>query len=100
MRVGEVIGRVTLSQIHPLVRGATWLLAVPLTLDGIRGETTGRGEALVVFDELGAGLGATIAISEGTEAAAPFSPQLKPVDAYNSAILDQIELEPVPQTGG
>ena len=94
MRVGEVIGRVTLSQCHPSVRGGTWLLAVPLTLDGLRDNATaGRGEALVVYDELGAGQGARIAISEGTEAAAPFHPEIKPIDAYNAAILDHLELD-------
>ena len=92
MRIGEVIGRVTMSQMHPLARSGTWLVVVPLTTAGIRGDVKGRGEPLVVFDELGAGTGAMIAISEGTEAAAPFYPKQKPVDAYNAAILDNVEL--------
>ena len=91
VRIGEVIARVTLSQMHPLARSGTWLVVVPLTTAGIQGDRKGRGEPLVVFDELGAGTGAMIAISEGTEAAAPFYPQQKPVDAYNAAILDSIE---------
>ena len=45
-------------------------------------------EEIVVFDELGAGLGSRIAISEGREAAMPFHPEVKPIDAYNAAILD------------
>ena len=93
MRVADVIGRVTLSKGHASVRGGTWLLAVPLTLEGIEGIEAGRGEAIVVYDELGAGSGATIAVSEGTEAAAPFYPNVKPIDAYNAAILDQLEVE-------
>ena len=92
MRIGEVIGRVTMSQMHPLARSGTWLVVVPLTTSGIGGDQKGRGEALVVFDALGAGMGAMIAISEGTEAAAPFWPKQKPIDAYNAAILDSIEL--------
>lgn len=92
MRLGEVIGRVTLSQAHPQARSGTWLVVVPLTTEGLRGESRGRGEPLVVFDELGAGTGAMIAISEGTEAAAPFWPKQKPIDAYNAAILDSIEI--------
>lgn len=92
MRVAEVIGKVTLSKGHESVRGATWLLAVPLTLEGIRGKAAGRGEAFVVFDELGAGAGAMIGVSEGAEAAAPFYPQEKPIDAYNAAILDNLEV--------
>ena len=47
---------------------------------------------MVVYDELGAGIGSLIAISEGREAAQPFRPELKPVDAYNAAILDSIDL--------
>jgi len=53
-----------------------------------------RGEELVAFDELGAGVGATIALSEGGEAAQPFYPHDKPIDAYNAAILDSIRLMP------
>jgi ethanolamine utilization protein EutN len=93
MRIAEVIGKVTLSQCHPSLRGARWLLAVPLTADGLRGDESGRGEAFVVFDERGASAGAQIAVSEGAEAAAPFHPQEKPIDAYNAAILDYVSFE-------
>ena len=47
-----------------------------------------------MLDELGAGIGSRIAISEGREAAMPFHPEIKPVDAYNAAILDRLEYEP------
>ena len=56
-------------------------------------DEAGRGEPIVVFDELGAGEGSRIAVSEGTEAAAPFYPVVKPIDAYNAAILDALEFE-------
>jgi len=92
MRLGEVIGKLTLSRAHPSLRGATWLVTVPFSLEGLRGADSGRGEAFVVFDEWGAGAGAKIAISEGVEAAAPFLPELKPIDAYNAALLDTVEL--------
>ena len=39
------------------------------------------------------GDGVRIAISDGAEAAAPFYPDTKPIDAYNAAILDWIELD-------
>lgn len=93
MRIANVIGRVTLNKCHPSLPGARWLLAVPLTLEGLAGKAGGRGEPLVVFDELGAGPGGQIAVSEGTEAAAPFYPNTKPIDAYNAAILDTLEFE-------
>jgi ethanolamine utilization protein EutN len=93
MRIAETIGTVTLGKCHPSLQGATWLVAVPLTLEGLAGKHAGRGEPFVVFDEFGAGAGSRIAVSEGAEAAAPFHPQTKPIDAYNAAILDTIEFE-------
>lgn len=95
MRIGEVIGRVTLNRAHPAIQGAIWKLVVPLTAAGLSGQEAGRGEPLVVFDELGSGPGSLIAISDGAEAAAPFHPDLKPLDAYCSAILDDVSLEPL-----
>ena len=53
------------------------------------------GEDFVMYDDLGAGLGSRIAMSEGGEAAQPFLPADKPVDAYNAAILDQINIRPL-----
>lgn len=91
MRIAEVIGKVTLSQWHPTLSGATWKLAVPLAEGEEQNELSQRGEPFVVFDELGASTGALIAVSEGAEAAAPFHPDTKPIDAYNAAILDTIE---------
>lgn len=88
----ETIGKVTLSRWHPLLEGASWKLAVPLMADGIKGEASGRTEPIVVLDELSAGSGVLIAVSESAEAAAPFHPNTKPIDAYNSAILDSINL--------
>lgn len=93
MRIAEVIGRVTLSQCHPSVRGATWLIGVPLTAEGIQGQASGRGEPFVIYDELGASAGSMIAVSEGAEAAAPFYPDSKPLDGYNAAILDTVRIE-------
>ena len=52
------------------------------------------GEDLVIFDSLGAGNGNKIGFSEGGEAAAPFHPEKKPVDAYCACILDQVSIKP------
>jgi len=93
MRIGRVIGTVTLSRWHPSLSGASWKLVVPLTWDNLAGESAaGPGES-VVFDELGAGVGNRIGMSEGREAAAPFYPDVKPIDAYNAAILDSLEFD-------
>ncbi len=95
MRLAEVIGKVTLSRQHPSLTGARWLVVVPLSHAGLLGETAGRGEPFVVYDELSAGSGQVIAVSEGAEASAPFSPEQKPIDAYNAALLDHVEVEPI-----
>jgi ethanolamine utilization protein EutN len=98
MRIGLVIGTVTLSRWHPSLSGAAYRLATPLTLDELAspgfaaGNAHPQGEPIVVYDELGAGLGSRIAISEGGEAAQPFYPNDKPIDAYNAAILDVIDV--------
>ncbi len=93
MRIAEVIGRVTLSNCHPSIRGATWILAVPLSHQGIKGNESGRGEPFVIYDELGANAGCQIAVSEGPEASAPFHPEQKPINAYNAAILDTLDVD-------
>lgn len=92
MRIAQVIGKVTLSRVHPALKGCSWKVVVPLTRAGIEGDEGGRGEPLVAYDDLGAGNGHLIALSESAEAAAPFAPNQKPIDAYNAAILDSINL--------
>ncbi len=92
MRIGEVIGSVTLSRMHPSLAGAAFRLTIPLTRADLTSDEEPRGEELVVYDTLGAGVGSLIAFSEGGEAAQPFYPEEKPVDAYNAAILDDIQI--------
>ncbi len=90
MRIAEVIGTVTLSRVHPSLAGARWLIGVPFSLDALRRDGPPDGEDVVIFDNLGAGAGNRIGFSEGGEAAAPFYPQRKPVDAYCACLLDRI----------
>ena len=93
MRIARVFGTVTLNRTHAAFVGARLRLAIPLTLAHLRGETPETDEELVVWDELGAGDGALIALSEGGEAAQPFRPHDKPVDAYAAALIDQLNIE-------
>lgn len=93
MQIGEVIGTVTLNRPHPSMVGGTLKIVVPQSLANLRGDAAERQEPIVVYDELGAGIGSQIAISEGREAAQPFDPEGKPIDAYNAAILDRIEVK-------
>jgi len=91
MRIAEVIGVVTLNAIHPSVVGGRYPLAVPLSWENLCGEGR-RAEAIVVYDDSGAGIGSRISVSEGREAANPFEPNPKPIDAYNAAILDAVDV--------
>jgi microcompartment protein CcmK/EutM len=98
MRIAEVIGTVTLSRAHPSLGRAPLRLAIPLAASDLAAQTHPAGESLVVYDELGSGVGSRIALSEGAEAAQPFLPDIKPVDAYNAAILDSVDLD-MPREG-
>jgi len=88
MRIGEVIGNVDAVQVQRMM---TWLVVVPLSLAGINGDDKGRDEAIIAYDELGASP-VRNRFSEGGEAANPFAPNHKPLDAYNACILDTIEV--------
>ena len=92
MRIAKVIGTVTLGKVHPSMTGARFKLAIPLSASDLDSTDVPSGEDLVVYDDMGAGLGDRIMLSEGGEAAQPFLPELKPVDAYNAGLLDEINL--------
>jgi ethanolamine utilization protein EutN len=90
MRIGDVIGTVTLSRFHSSLANARWVIAVPCSLQALRDGRDPDGEDLVAFDERGAGEGQRIGFTEGAEAAAPFHPERKPVDAYCACLLDRL----------
>ena len=92
MRIALVSGTVTLNRCHPSFAGARLKLAEALSYEQLRQDLQPEGDTVVVWDELGAGLGSKIAVSEGREAAQPFHPERKPVDAYCAALLDHIDL--------
>ncbi len=94
MKLGAVIGRVTLSKVVPELVGARWLIVSPFTRDHFqRGAETPVGlsqdPSLVVYDALGGGVGQTIGYIEGREAAQPFD-VFPPIDAINAALVDDI----------
>ena len=92
MRIGEVIGRVTLSRFQPRLRGGRFLIALPMPLAALTEGASDRGEELVVYDHLGAGPGSLIGISEGREAANPFGQVKTAVDAYCACLIDEISI--------
>ena len=86
MRMGTVVGRVTLSVRNKRFVGERLLLTLPWTKDTFDGKVS-YAPSIVVYDQLGANVGQNIAISEGREAACPF-PKPTPVDAYCAALVD------------
>ncbi|WP_428389519.1 EutN/CcmL family microcompartment protein [Mucisphaera sp.] len=102
MKIARVIGTLTLGKRLPELAAGQLLIAEALDAHALAGlsdhapRSTPMPQSLVVFDALNAGLGATIAVTEGPEASVPFRPNRVPVDAYNAAILDNIEWHPNP----
>jgi carbon dioxide concentrating mechanism protein CcmL len=98
MKLGTVIGRVTLSAVAPELKGARWLVVSPFTREHFqRGTETPPGlskdPSLVVYDALGGRVGQTIGYVEGREAAQPFD-QPTPIDAINAALVDEVFYRP------
>ncbi len=97
MRIGTVIGRVTLSKTVEALRGARWLIVSPFTREQFQQAPRAPGlsqePSLVVYDDLGGGVGQTIGFIEGREAAMPFE-QATPVDAIDAALVDTIFYSP------
>jgi ethanolamine utilization protein EutN len=99
MRIARVIGSVTLND-----RLVEFPIGRLLICDALDVEAALHAEeerlrdkpldqSLVVFDELGAGVGSLVAVAEGREAAMPWHPAKRPVDAYCVAILDRVDVD-------
>ena len=96
MRLGFVIGRLTLTLADPALTGGRFLLVQPLNRAQFGGAPMmplAKGSTLVVYDELGAGEGHLVGFTEGAEAAVPFT-QPTPVDAYVATLVDRIQYTP------
>lgn len=96
MRLGTVIGRVTLAVRHPSLQGERLLVALPWSTQTFR-DGTGHDYSIVVYDELGAAVGQIIGIAESTEATRPFA-RPTPVDAYCAALIDDVVYQPAEPT--
>lgn len=97
MRLGTIIGRVTLSKTAEELRGARWLIVSPFTRESYRKDGNAppvtTEASLVVYDDLGGGVGQTIGFIEGREAAMPFD-RPTPIDAIDAALVDEIFYSP------
>ena len=93
MRIGRVVGRVTLSRAYETLVGGRFLIVEVQDRFALKGESSRRTETLIAYDHLGAGDGELIAFSESREACMPFYPEKRvPIDAYNAAILDRVQV--------
>ena len=95
MRLGRVIGRVTLNVRDPGYAGGTLLIVQPFGRADFASPAAARGAGgpnLVAFDELGAGEGAVVGFTEGAEAAQPFYHDT-PVDAYVACLVDSFSYQ-------
>ena len=94
MRIGKVIGRVTMSSVYDTLVGGRFLLVEVQDRFSLVGKPRKSTESLVVYDHFGAREGDTIAFTESREACMPFYPEKRvPLDAYNCAILDSVVIE-------
>ena len=93
MRIAQVTGRVTLSRFHPSLRAGRFLIAQPMPLKALMEGSADRGEEVVVYDNLGAGRGGLIGVSEGREAANPFGTNKTPVDAFCACLIDRLSFD-------
>jgi len=98
MKLGTVIGRVTLSRSVEALKGGRFLVVSPLSREQYAaglGAPPGMGAdpSLVVYDDLGGGVGQVVGYEEGREAAQPFD-QPTPIDAINSVLVNEMFYSP------
>jgi hypothetical protein len=89
---------VTLGKTVEAFQGARWLVVSPLTREnfqpGSKAPAVSKEPSVVVYDDLGGGIGQTIGFIEGREAAMPFD-QPTPIDAIDAALIDNIFYSPL-----
>lgn len=96
MKVGKVIGNVTLSHADSGLRGGRFIMVAPQGADELSGKNpSGYSDSwtLVAYDNLGAGVGDDILYVEGAEAMQPFDYRT-PLDAISVALIDTYKYEP------
>lgn len=98
MKLGTVIGRVTLSRAVDSLKGGRFLVVSPFSREqfaaGLNAPAgMGQDPSLIVYDDLGADVRQIIGYEEGREAAQPFA-QPTPVDAINTVLVDEMFYSP------
>ncbi len=99
MRLARVMGHVVLHQRLPELPTGALLLCEAFDARNVQDITVEQrrsrpmDESLVVFDELGAGVGSVVAVADGREASMPWWPAHRPVDSYCVAIIDTVNVK-------
>ena len=98
MKLGTVIGRVTLSKSVDVLKGGRFLVVSPLSREQYAKALTakpgmGTDPSLVMYDDIGGAVGDVIGYEEGREAAQPFE-VYPPIDAINCALVDEMFYSP------
>lgn len=90
MLIGRVLGELVSTQKHASHLGRKALLVQPLNLDG-----TNRGDALIAFDAVDAGIGdRVLVVTEGFSAMTAVGRPQSPIDMAVIGFIDQIDLIP------
>jgi len=91
MRIGKVMGKLTLNPCYDTLVGGRFLIVDVQDRFSLRGQPRRSNESLVVYDDLGAREGDLIGFTESREATMPFYPEKRvPIDGYNAAILERV----------
>ena len=90
MLIGRVVGELVSTQKHQSHRGRKALLVQPLNLDG-----TNRGDAVIAFDAVDAGIGdRVLLVTEGFSAMTAVGRPQSPIDMAVIGFIDEIDLIP------
>jgi microcompartment protein CcmK/EutM len=93
MRIGKVVGRVTLNRAYKTLAGGRFVIVEVQDRFSLAGGARRSREYLVSYDHIGAHDGDLVAFTESREACMPFYPEkIVPLDAYNAAILDRVDV--------
>ncbi len=95
MRIGRVVGTVCVQPVYETLVGGRFLILEVQDRFSLAGGARKTSEYLVCYDHLGAGQDELVAFSESREACMPFYPERRlPLDAYCSALLDNVTIDP------
>jgi hypothetical protein len=94
----NLIGRLTLSRSVETLKGGRFLVVSPFSREqyaaGLSAKPgMGKDPSLVVYNNLGGGVGQVIGYEEGREATLSFD-QPTPIDAINSALVNEMFYSP------